>query len=807
MLKNYFKVAVRSLLKNRAFSLINIFGLAIGLAGFGLIYMYVDLELSYDKFHTDSHLLYRVTTDQVVENVVGTRDAESFAPEGKVLMDELPEITAYTTTQKLFGNFDLRIGEKLFTEKSVVAADTNFLRLFNYPIINGDMREPLKDPNTIILTTSIAKKYFGNEDPIGKIIHVYSGFNRPFTVVATIADVPENTHYKFDMLISFESIRERWERDEWGGFNYYTYIKVTEGSDMKALKTKMWALSEKYLSDQATLYFTPQPVEDIHLYSNITFEPEVHGSMKTVYFLGVIALFIIVIAWVNYINLSTAKAMDRAREVGMRKVVGAKKVQLISQFMMESVLINFLSAIIAITIIQLTSPAFNDLIGKQVLQGAWLNTQLLVAMLGLTFVGSILSGVYPAMILSSFKPVAVLKGKLRTSLKGILLRKGLVIFQFCTSLALIAGTMIVYIQIEYMRNRDLGIDTEQVLVVTEPSFGSADSLEERKLITFQNRVRQIASVAHVGSASSVPGSNSSDISSFSGGLRLDGEAESDRATFYAVYTDEKYADALGIKLLAGRNFIKSMALDTASAIINETVMERLGFNSPEDAVNHYVQLGSSDEAQRYTIIGVFRNFNRQTLKNSYEPTLFFYNESRSSGYQTVKFQGNDVRHAVTEIENVWYNLFPNAPFEYIFLDDKFDIAYREDRRFGLTFSIFAVLAIIIACLGLFGLSSFIAVQKTKEIGVRKVLGASVSSILYLLSKDFIKLVLYGLLIGIPVVFLGMDQWLDNYAFRIDFPWWVFLAAGMMLLLITLFTVSFQTLKAALSNPSKALRYE
>ena len=702
MLRNYFKVGFRSLLKNRVFSMINILGLAVGLAGFSLIWTYVSFELSYDKFHNDSHNIYRVTTDQIVENVIRTRDAMSFSPEGRALFDEYPEVINFTTTRKQFGNFTMRIGDQLFAEKMVLAVDTNFLDMFNYPIIEGDSENPLRDPHSMVLTRSVARKLFGDESPIGKSVHVYVNFNTPFRVTGVVEDTPENTHYKFDMLISFESITESANQDGWNGFNYYTYIKVREGTNMDALRARMPEISRKYLSDETTLFFNLQSLESIHLYSNFTFEPEVHGSARTIYFLGIISVFIIIIAWVNYINLSTAKAMDRAKEVGMRKVVGAQKLHLIKQFLIESMLINIISAIIALTIIQLVKPAFNELIGKEVILSAWLNVDLLTTMLLLFFLGTFLSGFYPALVLSSFQPVSVLKGKLRTSNKGIALRKGLVIFQFTTSLALIAGTVIVYLQINFMRNQDIGVDIDRVFAITEPyRYGNGPEGYGETIETFHNQLAQLSSVLNVASTSTVPGSGSSDISSFSAGLRLDGEAESDRSTYYAVWMDEKYIDAIGLKLLAGRNFVRGMASDSSAIIINETVLKRLGFNQPEDAINHYVQMGTDPENERLNIIGVVNNANRQTLKNDFEPTLFFFNERSTAGNQVVKIAGADIRSTMAEIESIWFNLLPNAPFEYMFLDDKFDIAYKEDQRFGSVFGIFAILAILIACLGLF----------------------------------------------------------------------------------------------------------
>lgn len=808
MLKNYFKTAYRSLLKNKTFSLINIFGLSIGLCAFLLIYTYVSFERSYDDFHPLSDQLYRVTTDNVVNGKIGARDAMSFFPEGKALMDDFTEVELYSSSFKWWNTFNVKVGENLYAETPVVCADENFLKLFNYPIIKGDKESPLNEPHSLVLTTSMAKKYFGNNDPIGKTVMVYSGVNQLFKVTALIDDVPENTHYKFKMLASVSSFKEQTDRDSWGGYNYYTFVRLKKGTDPTQLESKMPAFVDKYMNNETTLTFHFQPVLDIHLYSNFTFEPEVHGNAKTVNFLAMIAFAILIIAWVNYINLSTAKSMDRAKEVGMRKVVGASKRSLITQFMSESFLINAISTFLAITIMQFVFPIFSEVMGNDGLASFWSIDGSVQLLLILFLVSVLLSGFYPALVMSSFKPIAILRGRMQTSGRGIVLRKMLVVFQFSASLVLIAGTFVVYTQIDYMKEKDLGMNIDQVMSILDPNLnlGSAEE-EDQAIELFKKELKSISGVERTASASTVPDGGNSAISSFSAGIHVVGNITEDRSTNYYFRMDENYLETVGIRILAGRNYDKTIATDSSGAILNETLSKKLGFKNPMEAIGQKVQIGRSADANKLTVIGVINDSNRESLKNKVEPIIIGFDPDGGSGNIVIKMNSNNAAQVVEKVEDLWLSKFPTSPFKYQFLDESFDKAYKEDQKFGSLFGVFAGLAIFIACLGLFGLSSFLAMQKTKEIGIRKVLGATVNGIVILLYKNFFVLVIISFLIGMPVIYYVMNSWLENYSYRIDFPWWVLIISITSLLVISFLTVGFQTLKAALINPAKALKYE
>lgn len=808
MLKNYFKTAFRSLFKNRAFSIINIMGLSIGLCAFLLIYTYVSFERSYDDFHPLPDQLYRVTTDNVVNGKIGARDAMSFFPQGKALMDDFTEVEAYSTSFKWSNTFNVKIGENLFAEDPVVCADENFLKLFNYPIIKGDTQNPLKEPYSLVLTTSIAKKYFGNNDPIGKTVMIYSGIDKPFKVTALVEDVPENTHYKFEMLASANSFKEQTDRDGWGWYNYYTFVRLKRGTNPAYLASKMPAFVKKYIAEETTLTFHFQPVLDIHLFSNFTFEPEVHGNVKTVNFLAMIAFAILIIAWVNYINLSTAKSMDRAKEVGMRKVVGASKRSLITQFMAESFLINSISIFLAITMMQFVFPVFSEVMGNDGLVSFWSINGSVELLIGLFLVSILLSGFYPALVMSSFKPIAILGGKMKTSGRGVVLRKMLVVFQFSASMVLIAGTFVVYIQIDYMKQKDLGMNIDQVMSILDPNLNlSSDEEEDQAMELFKKELKNISGIEMTSSTSTVPDGGNSTISSFSAGIYVVGNITEDRSTNYYFRIDENYLETVGIRILAGRNYDKNIASDASGVILNETLSKKLGFKNPQEAIGQLVQIGRSPDANKSTVIGVINDSNRESLKNKVEPIMIRFNPSGGSGNIVIKMNSTNVAQVIEKVENLWSTRFPTSPFKYQFLDQAFDKAYKEDQKFGTLFAVFSGLAIFIACLGLFGLSSFLAMQKTKEIGIRKVLGASVNGIVILLYKNFFILVITSFVIGMPIIYLIMNSWLENYSYRIDFPWWVLVVSIISLLVISFFTVGFQTLKAALINPAKALKCE
>lgn len=807
MFKNYFKISFRNLVKQKVFSAINIIGLAIGLAAFLLINQYVQFEKSYDRFFSDSDRLYRLTTDQVLDGVIGTRDAMSFAPSGPALVEKVPEIINSTLTYK-FNSLILRKDDRSFTAKEIVAADSNYFELFDYKVISGDPKTMLSEPNSIVLTESRAKAYFGDINPVGQSIMVLSGFHKNFKVTGVIQDIPENTHYKFNILISIITFQERVERDAWRSFNYYTYLKLAPNTDIDELRAKMprmYEISGENESD-TNLEFNLQAVEDIHLYSDYTYEPETHGSATTVVFLNIISILIIIIAWVNYINLSTAKAIDRAKEVGVRKAIGAHKLQLIVQFLFESFMLNMFAAVFAILTAQMLYPNFNQLVGKDVIGSIWLNELFLIKVFSFAFVGGLVSGIYPAFVLSNFRAVTVLKGKFRNSVKATILRKGLVVVQFTVSLMLIASTFIVNQQVSYMQSTDKGIDIDYVVEFRKPRFTRENEEEMTKKVKqfFQTLLSHHA-IKNVGTSNSIPGGGLSDISSTTDEIQIVGISNMLEGTTYIQYCDDKYFDAVGIQLVAGRNFDATIATDTATIIVNETYLKRLGINDLESVLNEYIQYGEGEDADKYRLIGVMKDYNRTSLKNKVEPTASFYWDDSSN--IVARLDETNYRDGLAYLEETYKSYFPNTPLSYSFLDERFKILFQEDQQFGNVIATFSILAIIVASLGLFGLSAFMAINRAKEVGIRKVLGATIPQILAIFYKEFVLLIGLSAVIGIPLVYFTMNNWLDNYAYRVDFPW-VFVGVAILLVIASaLLTVGYQTIRVAVKNPSETLRYE
>ncbi len=804
MFKNYFKISFRNLAKHKVYTAINIAGVAVGLAAFLLINQYIKFERSYDSFHKDSETIFRVTSDQIVDGQLGTRDAMSFNPSGKVLTEEVPEISAYALAYNI-GRATIKKGESLINEESVKMADEHFIDFFGHKVISGDKKSMLKGPNSIVLTKSKAQFYFGSEDAIGKSLHLYSGFDREFKVTGVIEDVPLNTHFKFNILISIATVQERLDNEGWRAFNYYTYVRIDEGTDIEELEKKLVPIKEKYMSEGSTLFFNLQPIEEIHLNSDMTFEPEVTGSKKSVNFLEIISIFILIIAWVNYINLSTAKAVDRAKEVGLRKVIGAGKSQLRIQFLVEALIINILGAVIAFGITLLVAPSFNNLVEMQILNEVWKNAYFLGMLGGFALLGAFISGFYPAIFLSNFKIIAVLKGKFRNSKGGVSLRKGLVVVQFATSIALIASTLIVIRQVNFMRRMDMGMDIAQVVSFSNPTpqNGEQDQMNER-VKTFLESLKRDASVVDAATTTSVPGGESDEIASTSGGVKIVGLTERLDATTYIHAVDENYFTLLNIQLIEGRGFNKDMASDSAAVIVNQAFLDRFNL-SDANVLNEKIQFGRDPENDKYHIVGVIQNVNRTTLKKYAEPTCYFYQPVLHRSL--VKLSPQNIDQSLELIENTWAEMFPTSTLEYSFINERFDRLYKEDRKFGTVFSVFSGFALLVAILGLFGLISFIASQRTKEVGVRKVLGASETHIVSLFYKEFLFLIGIATFIGVPIVFFSMNSWLDNYAYRIGFPWLVILISLFVVVTCSFITVSARVLKVAAMNPANTLKYE
>ncbi|MFY0599119.1 MAG: ABC transporter permease [Cyclobacteriaceae bacterium] len=806
MLRNYFKISLRNLNKHRAYTFINVFGLAIGLGAFLLINQYIKFEKSYDDFIENSDQLYRLTTDQVVDGVMGTRDAMSFNPSGKALMDELPEVINYTTTYK-FNEITFKNGENLIAEKMVLGADSSFLKLFSYELISGDPNHQLIEPNTIVLTQAKAKKYFGSENPVGKELYLYSGFNKSFKVTGVMQDVPENTHYHFDALISLSTIKDFLTQEAWNGYNYYTYVQLAPDSDLEKINGLLPGLARKFIGEESSLVFNLQPVQDIHLHSVQTYEPEAHGDAKSVKVLVIISIFILIIAWVNYINLATARAVDRAKEVGLRKVIGAKKGQLVTQFLMEALIINFFGCLIAFGLAEFILPYFNNLIGREMATHLW-NDSYFIGRLFLFFLlGVIISGFYPAVVLSSFKPVTVLKGKFRNSKSGALLRKSLVVTQFAASFILLTGTFAVYKQVQHMRSKDLGLNVDKVIGFANPrleSGGDRDAFLQKKL-SFLNELRTNHNIENVARISNIPGGGASDVNSNGSGARIMGMTDFLDGTTYVQSLDENTVDVLDMKILHGRTFIKGMKSDSSAAIVNEAFLKRHGLEVNESILGNKILFGKELSNNRYPIIGIVKDVYRGTLKNAIEPTIYF--NWTHPGNTVVKLSGENIEEGLNHVKKTWSQFFPTEALNYNFVDERYDQLYLADKRFGNVFVAFSIFAILVASLGLFGLASFIAMQRTKEVGVRKVLGASVAQIIGIFYKDFLILIIVSVVLGVPLVYLGVDSWLNGYAYRILFPWESLPLSAIALMIFAFAIVGYQIYRVAILSPASTLKDE
>lgn len=807
MLYSYFRTAFRSLLKNKAFSFLNILGLAIGMACCMVIFQYVTFEKSYDTFHSNNENLYRVQYNSYKDGITIFECAAAVPAVGKAMKENFPEIEDYAIAFPSAGV--VSYGDINFREERVQLATPSWLTMFDWELIQGDIASALDGPKKMVLTESTARKYFGTEDPVGKSLKWSNGwFTADYLVTGVVKDVPDNSHIRFSILASHSTLREASGGDSetsWGWYDHNTYVSLQPGVDPKDFDKRF---AEYLYSIQGTEFeesgrlseFLLQPINDIHLKSSLLqeSEPEENGDAQSVYFLGVLAIFILVIAWVNYINLASAKSMERAREVGVRKVLGAYKGQLIRQFIVESIVVNLLAAMISLGIVALVLPYFNNLTGSPLSLALIFNSGTWVVVLSVFLGGAFLSGIYPAFVLSSFRPIVVLKGKLSTSGKGAMLRKSLVTFQFLASVFLIAGTIIVYKQLEFLKNRDLGFKMESTLVIKGPSVLQVDSLYANYLEGFKNEVTSIAAISGLSTATNVPG----DEIFWTYGAKRAEAPVSDLKTVYHVGIDYEYVPNFDIKVLHGRNYDRSFPTDEAGIMLNLAATQFLGFENPEDAIGEKV----TDGGEESEVIGVLDNYNQMSLKSTVAPIIYRLQPNGNSFY-ALKLQSNNTSLITEQVKASWDNFFPGNPMDYFYLDSFYNRQYAKDDQFGTVFSIFSVLAIIVSCLGLFGLSAFSALQRTKEIGVRKVLGASVSSILLLLSREYLYLILFAVGLGVPLTYLVMNNWLDNFAYRTEISWLTFALAAFIVLGVALLTVSFQTVKSARTNPSNTLRNE
>lgn len=810
MLKNYFNVAIRNLFKHKFYSLINILGLSIGLTCFLMISLYVVDELSYDNFHSDADRIYRMDFSG---NINGSEfiTALASAPAGPTMPSEFPEVEDATRIRGT-GNWTIKKkdGENAYNEEEVAFVDQNFFQFWDFNLLKGEPETCLERPNTLVINQSTAAKIFGEEDPIGQIVVLDN--DDDWEVTGVYEDMPSNSHFDYNFMLSMAS-REEAQSKFWMSFNFNTYLKLQEGFDPALLEAKFPDLIQKYIGPEIEQFmgasmeefyeagnaagFYLFPLRDIHLKSDKLGELSANGDFKYVLIFTAIALFILILACINFMNLSTARSAGRAKEVGVRKVLGAYKSQLRKQFLTEAFLITFISIVLAYSLSFLLLGQFNTLADKEMTFDTLLSFKFILIMLGVLITVGFLAGSYPAFFLSKFRPVEVLKGKLNLGLKGGGLRSTLVVLQFCVSIIMIIGTAIVYQQLSYIQNKKLGFSKDQVLLIHNPwMMGDKAESYKNEAVNYTNVLSGTLS-----SFLPVPSSNNNNLW-FPGANPTKDESY----VFSEFRVDHDYLETLGIEIKEGRAFSRDFPSDSSALLINEAAAVRLGWEEPiGKKLSTYG--GSQEEpvVETYSIIGVVKNFHFQNLRNSIEPLIFELDRSR--GYLSLKIEADNIPATINFLEEKWREFAPGQPFEYSFLDERFSQMYEAEQKLGKIFGVFAFLAIFIACLGLYGLAAFTAEQRRKEIGVRKVLGASIMSIISLLSKEFLKLVGIAFLIAAPIAYYFMNEWLQDFKNRTNINLMVFILAGVVALVIAWVTMSFQSWNAARINPARSLKDE
>ncbi|MGS2738560.1 ABC transporter permease [Sinomicrobium sp. M5D2P17] len=808
MIKNYFKIAWRNLLKNKMYSGINIGGLAMGITACLLILQYVSYELSYDDFHTEKDRIFRVKQDRFDDGKLASEWAAGAFAVGNSFHQAIPEIEDYVKvveTRDAVLNID---NAPLKTDK-VFYAGSSFFKIFSYPLLTGNPEKALTAPFTAVISESTALKIFGHTAVTGQSIRINN--DRNYKITGVFKDMPQNTQLKPNILLSYSSFIEIVKADSkgednpetwWVSDGCLTYLLLQKGADPKKVEAKFppvvaQGVGEIMKQMNASVNYVLQPLTDIHLDPHYRMEPGTNGNRKTVYLLMGVAFFIVIIAWINYINLATARAIGRAKEVGVRKVIGSKRKQLIAQFFTESSMFNGLAVVLSILLMIVIIPLFHRISGLNISYSLFVNPVFWSGLCILYMAGTFFSGFYPALVLSRFKPVEVLKGRMTATRQGGVLRKSLVVFQFAASLLLLINSLIVYRQIQFMQNQSLGINIDQTLVIRPPVVSDSTFIHKKK--AFKEFLLQNPSIKHIAVSSTVPGKGGGGNA---GGIRLVTQDESRQKQYRVLWVDHDYTSLLDIKMVAGRPFSEEHTTDKESVIFNRLGIQQLGFNNPEEAIGRKINFWGD----QFTIVGVSENFHQESLRQAYEP-LILRLTPEVAGYFALKLGTDQIAQTIQQVHEAWNRFFPGNTYEYFFLDDGFAEQYRADRQFGSVFFTFTVFAILIACLGLFGLASYNIMLRTKEIGIRKVLGASVGKILKLLYKEFAILLSLAFLISLPLTWLMASNWLQGYAFRIDIHWAYFVLPFVVMILITSVTVSFQTIKASLANPVKNLRTE
>lgn len=809
MIKNYLKSAWRNIARHKFISFINIFGLTIGITCCLLILTYIINETGYDKYNTNANRTYRVTRIFYSGNGVESLHLSAVAPPfGPLLKSAFPEVQQMT---RLYpnGTVILRYKEKLFNEENSFFADEHFFDIFSVDVTNGDKFTALNDPYTVMLTDKIAHKYFGDTDPINKTI-ILDNTKHEFKVTGIFKPFPVNAHMHPEILISFNTLKdtamygEKQLETNYGNNSFYTFLLLPKGYNADNLRKRLPSFLDNYVhmpgmagnvKTSKFVTLTLQKLTDIHLRSHLDDELESNGDITRVYIFSVIALFILLIACINYMNLSTARSALRAKEIGIRKVIGAQRKEIIRQFLSESVLVTWIALLLAVILTSVLLPYIDKLSNLNLALSELYSWDILVALVALPFIIGLISGIYPALFMSSFKPVKVLKGVFKAGSGGVSFRKVLVVTQFAISIILIVATTVVFQQLRYIQQKSLGFNKDHIL--TTAYNGDLD----KKYDSFRNDLLSIPGVKEAGRSSRIPSGRLLDEQGAS--VMQNGTLQQVKIDLKCLSTDYGFIPTFGMHMAAGRNFSRDYATDTSNYILNETAVKMLGWGSPQNAIDKDMVYGGT----KGKVIGVVKDFHFESLHQAIVPMIFYMPPGGNYHRLSLKVGGNNIPATIAAIGDTWHRYLPDVPFDYGFLDQKFQQLYSSEQEQGSLFTIFSCIAIFIACLGLFGLSAFTITQRVKEIGVRKVLGASVPQIVTELSKDFLKLVIVAAVIAFPIAWYIMNKWLLDFASRIDIEWWVFVLAGIIALIIAFATISFQSIKAANANPVKSLRSE
>lgn len=806
MIKNFFLTAFRNVFKNWTYSVINILGLSIGLAAIIYITLFVQFELGYDKFNKQANQIYRVGVyGMMMNNEIN--QAVTAAPMAEAMRNDYPEVLNACRIRES-GDWLIRVGDKKINEKKFLFADSTFFDVFSYKLLQGDPKNALREPRSVVMTETAARKYFGEEDPVGKLLKVESD-TILYKVTGLMQDPPENSHFHFDLLGSLSTLGGS-RNTFWVSHNFYTYVLLKKGTGIDIFTEKMQLMVDKYVGPQIEQFlgvnmeefansgnsfsYFLQPLLDIHLRSDLQAEIEANGNILYVYIFILIAIFILVIASINFTNLATARASGRSKEVGIRKVVGATKKQLVLQFLTESFIVSLVSLGVAVVILELFMPVLNNLIQISLDIGYFTSWYIIPSLFLLILVVSLMAGSYPAFFLASFRPVAVLKGKLKLGTKGGILRSVLVITQFVVSVFILLSAYTVSGQLNYMLNKDLGFDKENILMIRR-----SDALKTQ-MESFKAELKKIPSIINVTNANAYPGINFSNNAFW-----IEGESTSNMYLLNQCWVSFDYGKTLGFDLVEGRFFSREYPSDSNAIVINEAAVKSLGLENPIGKI--ILRPSNQNNFTRMPIIGVVKDFNFKSLHTKIEPAAFTLMPGNWEGVVCVKLNPEKVNNTIHQIQGIWESFTSEYPFEYFFFDDSLNKLYKAEQRTSNIFILFSVLSILIAFMGLIGLISFITEQRKKEIGIRKTFGSSSANIVFIICKEILKLIIIASIISWPIAYLVMNNWLQDFSYRIDINYFMFILIPVFTIILSLLTVIYQTLKAAMKNPAETLRYE